>query len=149
MIPAILESKIGSPLGQSQWVPIEQDRINAFADVTEDFQFIHIDEEAAARTPFGGTIAHGYLILSMTPKLIYPMLTFLMESGTMLNYGSDKLRFMTPVRSGKSVRASLTLNAVEPKGPGFLMTMELTIEVEGSEKPAIVCELLSMYVPND
>jgi acyl dehydratase len=131
----------------SDWVTMDQDRINAFADCTEDHQFIHIDEEKAAQTPFGGTIAHGFLTLSMLPKLsegqgVVP------ENVVMgINYGSNKVRFLAPVRAGKRIRAHSELMKVDQKDDHrFLLTSSVTIEIEGEETPALVAETLTMIV---
>ena len=142
-----LASKVGTKIGPGEWVTIEQDRINTFADCTEDHQFIHIDEEKAAQTPFGGTIAHGFLTLSMLVKMcegdgIVP------ENVVMgINYGFNKIRFLAPVRAGKRVRAHRELVAVEEKeGNRFLITQAVSVEIEGEETPALVAEWLSMVV---
>ena len=142
-----LASKVGSQIGPGEWVTIGQERINTFADCTEDHQFIHIDEEKAAQTPFGGTIAHGFLTLSMLVKMcegdgIVP------ENVVMgINYGFNKIRFLAPVRAGKRVRAHRELVSVEEKdGNRFLMTQSVSVEIEGEETPALVAEWLSMVV---
>jgi acyl dehydratase len=131
----------------SDWVTLDQARINAFADCTEDHQFIHLDEEKAAQTPFGGTIAHGFLTLSMLPKLsegqgVVP------ENVVMgINYGSNKVRFLAPVRAGKRVRSHTELVNVDQKDANrFLLTSSVTIEIEGEETPALVAETLTMLV---
>lgn len=131
----------------SDWVTMDQGRINAFADCTEDHQFIHIDEENAAKTPFGGTIAHGFLTLSMLPKLsegqgVVP------ENVVMgINYGSNKVRFLAPVRAGKRIRSHSELITVDQKDDNrFLLTSSVTIEIEGEETPALVAETLTMLV---
>jgi acyl dehydratase len=131
----------------SDWVTMDQGRINAFADCTEDHQFIHIDEENAAKTPFGGTIAHGFLTLSMLPKLsegqgVVP------ENVVMgINYGSNKVRFLAPVRAGKRIRSHSELIKVDQKDDNrFLLTSSVTIEIEGEETPALVAETLTMLV---
>ena len=130
-----------------EWIAIEQDRINQFADCTEDHQFIHIDEEKAAQTPFGGTIAHGFLTLSMLVKMtegegVIP------ENVVMgINYGFDKVRFLAPVRAGKRVRAHRELLSVDQKDDNrFLLKHAVTVEIEGEETPALVAEWLGMMV---
>jgi acyl dehydratase len=142
-----LAGKVGSKIGPGEWVTIEQDRINNFADCTEDHQFIHLDEEKAAQTPFGGTIAHGFLTLSMLVKMcegdgIVP------ENVVMgINYGFNKIRFLAPVRAGKRVRAHRELVGVEAKDANrFLITQSVSVEIEGEETPALVAEWLSMVV---
>ena len=129
------------------WVTLGQERINQFAECTEDFQFIHLDEEKAAKTPFGGTIAHGFLTLSMLVKLCEDI-GFMPEGVLMgINYGFNKVRFLAPVRAGKRVRAHVaTLNVEEKDGGRFLITQEITVEIEGEDTPALVAEWLSMVV---
>lgn len=137
----------GTKFDPGAWVTLDQERINAFADCTEDHQFIHLDEEKAAQTPFGGTIAHGFLTLSMLVKMCE-------ESGVMpenilmgINYGFNKVRFLAPVRAGKRVRAHVELLNVEQKEGGrFLVTQGISVEIEGEETPALVAEWLSMVV---
>jgi acyl dehydratase len=131
----------------SDWITMDQGRINAFADCTEDHQFIHLDEEKAAKTPFGGTIAHGFLTLSMLPKLsegtgVVP------ENVVMgINYGLNKVRFLNPVRAGKRIRAHSELINVDRKDDNrFLLTSTVTVEIEGVETPALVAESLAMIV---
>ncbi len=142
----LLEQK-GTRYEPGPWVTIDQKRINAFADCTEDFQFIHIDEEKAAQTPFGGTIAHGFLTLSMLVKMCEDD-GILPENVVMgINYGFNKVRFLAPVRAGKRVRAHVELQDVEQKDDSrFLMTQAISVEIEGEETPALVAEWLSMVV---
>lgn len=142
-----LEGLIGTELGPSEWLTIDQDRINRFADATNDHQFIHIDAEAAAATPFGSTIAHGFLTLSLISS-------FLAEIGVgpdgmvmAINYGSDKVRFLQPVKVDQRVRARATLDAVTEKHPGqWLLKKSLTIDIDGVDTPALVAEILSLFV---
>ncbi len=140
----LLASK-GKDLGHSDWFQIDQDRINAFADATLDHQFIHIDPDAAAKTPFGGTIAHGFLTLSMLPYLMKD-LTIIPENVMMgVNYGFNSLRFLTPVAVNSKIRAAATIKDVVEKNPGqFLVTYTVSIEIEGAGKPALVAEWLAM-----
>ncbi|PHS23736.1 MAG: hypothetical protein COA85_09235 [Robiginitomaculum sp.] len=135
----------GKDLGHSDWFEINQERINAFADATLDHQFIHVDPEAAAKTPFGGTIAHGFLTLSMLPYLMKD-LTIIPENVMMgVNYGFNSLRFINPVAVNSKIRAAATIKEVIEKKPGqFLVTYSVTIEIEGAEKPALVAEWLGM-----
>lgn len=131
----------------SDWVTLDQDRINTFADCTEDHQFIHLDEEKAAQTPFGGTIAHGFLTLSMLSKMIEG--NGIVPEGIMMgiNYGFDKVRFLAPVRAGKRVRAHVEVTNVDRKDDNrFLIKQSITVEIEGEETPALVAEWLSMVV---
>ena len=142
-----LLTMVGTNLGTSEWFTIDQDRINAFADTTIDHQFIHVDEEQAAKTPLGGTIAHGYLTLSLLPGLTAGLTPVPENLSMMFNYGLDRLRFITPVRSGSSVRAHAKLVAVTDKGPGqMLIKTEVTVEIEGEDKPALVAETLTMAI---
>ena len=142
-----LKDYIDQPLGTSEWVTIDQDRINAFADVTLDHQFIHVDVEQAKATPFGTTIAHGYLSLSLVSH-------FLGECGVLpegtvmaINYGSDKVRFLQPVAVNSKVRGHGKLLEVGEKSPGqYLVKTGISVEIEGKEKPALVAEILSMFI---
>ena len=138
---------IGTKFEPGEWIEIGQDRINTFADCTEDHQFIHVDEEAAKNTPFGGTIAHGFLTLSLLAKMaegngVVP------ENIVMgINYGFDKVRFLAPVRAGKRVRALSEVSNIQQKDDNrFLTTQTVTVEIEGEETPALVCEWLTMVV---
>ena len=128
-------------LGSSSWHTIDQRHIDLFADATGDHQWIHVDHEAAARGPFGGTIAHGYLSLSMLPMLLAEVLR--VEGARMgLNYGIDKVRFTSPVPSGSEVRLHAKLLTGEPRGEGVLYKVGVQVEIKGTEKPALVGELL-------
>jgi acyl dehydratase len=136
----------GRELEPSAWMEITQDRINQFADATDDHQFIHVDPEQAAKTPFGGTIAHGFLTLSMMVTLnsdtaLHP------EGMTMaVNYGSNKVRFMAPVPVGSRIRSTQKIVKVDEKGNRtFLVTTAVSIEIEGSPKPAMMAEVLTLY----
>ena len=138
---------IGKERPPSDWLKIDQDRVNAFADATLDHQFIHLDEEKAAQTPFGGTIAHGFLSLSLLPY--FGGQCGIAPTGTVMaiNYGSDKVRFLQPVRVGSRVRCHQVLNEATEKNPGqWLFKATATIEIEGTDKPALIAETLSMYV---
>ena len=138
---------VGTKLEPGEWISLEQDRINTFADCTDDHQFIHIDEEAAKNTPFGGTIAHGFLTLSMLSKLVEGN-GIIPENVVMgLNYGFDKVRFLAPVRAGKRVRAHQEVAAVDQKDDNrFLVKQAITVEIEGEETPALIAEWLTMVV---
>ncbi|MEM1142322.1 MAG: MaoC family dehydratase [Pseudomonadota bacterium] len=142
-----LAEHVGTTYPPGDWVTLDQGRINSFADCTEDHQFIHIDEEKAAATPFGGTIAHGFLTLSMLPKLMEGN-TLVPEGLVMgINYGSDKVRFLAPVRAGKRVRAHCQLVDVQQKDDNrFLFKTQVNVEIEGEETPALVAESLTMFV---
>ena len=140
-----LQATIGADLGVSDWIKIEQDRVNQFADVTEDHQFIHVNPEAAKMTPFGGTIAHGFLTLSLLAKFAEQG-SIVVEGVKMgVNYGFEKVRFLAPVKVGKRVRGHFKLKAAEEKRPGqHLLTYEVTVEIEGEEKPALIADWLGM-----
>src|SRR3954468_5457677 len=140
--PEELKSKIGEELGVSDWHEVTQEAINAFAEATEDFQWIHVDEDRAKETPFGGTIAHGLYTLSLGPKFSYSM--FSLEGFTFgLNYGYDKVRFPAPVPVGSRVRMRATLAKADQVAGGPQFTITQTFEVEGSDKPACVAESLA------
>ena len=136
---------IGTDLGASDWLLVDQSRVEAFAETTEDRQFIHVDPVAAAATPFGGTIAHGFLSLSLLAVLM-PEGAIVLEGIKMgVNYGFERIRFLAPVRTGRRIRARHTLLAVEDKGGGrYLLRTEVTVEIEDEEKPALIAEWLTM-----
>ena len=142
-----LTTRIGETLGASRWYEIGQPRIDTFADVTEDWQFIHLDAaRAAAETPFGGTVAHGYLTLSMLSTMAYDVLTPPEGMRTSLNSGFDRLRFLAPVPAGSRLRAVFVLTGAEEKGPGrLLLHLGVTIEIEHHDTPAVVADWLVMY----
>ena len=140
-----IKASVGSEVGVSDWILVDQARIDAFADVTEDPQFIHIDPEAAARTPFGGTIAHGFLTLSLPSRLAADA-TLRPEGAKMgVNYGFEKVRFLAPVRSGKRVRGRFTLASLEEKRPGqWQFVHSITVEIEGEDKPALIADWIGL-----
>ena len=143
--PEQLKDYIGKETGISDWALIDQNRINIFADVTEDHQFIHVNPAAAAKTPFGGTVAHGFLTLSMLSH--FAKTTVLVLEGVKMgvNYGFDKVRFMAPVKSGKRVRGHFTLMSADEKAPGqWQFKYAVKVEIEGEGKPALMAEWLSM-----
>ena len=143
--PDDMENMAGTRLPSSEWMTVEQDRINTFADCTEDHQFIHIDEEAAAKTPFGGTIAHGFLTLSLLTKLSSENSIGVKGVVMGVNYGIDKLRFLAPVRAGKRIRAHTEVMSVDRKDANrFLVKTAVTVEIEGEETPALYAEWLGM-----
>jgi acyl dehydratase len=136
---------VGTEIGVSRWFKLDQARINNFADVTEDWQYIHIDPEKAAATPFGGTIAHGFLTLSMMAAMAYDGLPSITGRVMGVNYGFDKIRFMAPVPAGSNVRARFKLLAVTERKPREFQTRsEVTVEIEGAKKPAIIAEWLGL-----
>jgi acyl dehydratase len=136
----------GQELGVSSWQLIDQDRINAFADCTGDHQWIHVDVERAKREgPFGGTIAHGYLTLSMLAPLQQEIGVIPEDAGQAINYGLDKLRFVTPVKAGSRIRMRVRLLSIEDRGKGrLLLRTENTFEIEGEDKPALTAESLAL-----
>jgi acyl dehydratase len=138
-------SKIGSVIGTSDWIQIDQEMINKFADATGDHQFIHVDIERAKTTPFGQTIAHGFLTLSLLPIMSAKADLPRFDNVKMgVNYGSDKLRFLAPVKSGKRVRGHFKLVSLDEKRPGQWQSMqEVTVEIEGEDKPALICGWIS------
>lgn len=142
---ADLEAAVGKELGPSDWFPIEQDRVDGFADVTEDHQWIHVDTEKAANGPFGATIAHGFLSLSLVPYFVSQLRRI--EGAKMgVNYGLDRVRFPSPVRAGSRIRARTIVKTVDRIDEDSVqLVMRTTIEVEGSEKPGCVADLVSRY----
>jgi acyl dehydratase len=135
----------GESLGVSKWHAITQDQVNAFADATGDHQWIHVDVDRAAGGPFGGTIAHGYLTLSLLPVL--QMEIFSIEGLTMgINYGLDRVRFPSPVPVGSSIRGEATLTDVRETPLGWLASVRVRIEVEGQQKAACIADTLGLYV---
>ena len=142
---ADIRSKIGTEIGVSDWILVDQTRIQAFADATEDQQFIHVDPVAAAATPFGGTIAHGFLSLSLLSRMAADVMLVPDTLSMAVNYGLDRVRFTAPVRSGKRVRGQFTLDGVEEKAPGQLITRHtVTVEIEGETKPALTAQWLGL-----
>ncbi|QTC87602.1 MaoC family dehydratase [Brevundimonas pondensis] len=147
--PSDLPSLVGQEVGLSRWITIDQARIDAFARITEDEQFIHVDPERAKSTPFGGTIAHGFLTLSLASAMSYDAVAPLDGVVMGVNYGFDKLRFLAPVPAGSNIRGRFTLLSAEDKGGGrWLLKHELTVEIEGADKPALIAEWLSMQMVN-
>ena len=138
---------VGKQLEPSPWLEITQERVNQFADATNDHQFIHIDPEKAAQTPFGGPIAHGFLSLSLLSYL-NEQSAIVPENTVMgINYGSDKVRYLAPVRVGKRIRSQQTVLEVTEKKPGhWLFKNAVTVEIEGEETPALIAEILSMMI---
>lgn len=146
--PDRITDHIGTDLGASAWFTIDQARIDDFAAATLDHQFIHVDPERASATPFGGTIAHGYLTLSLLPYLQTSIDGFLMPRGMKMgmNYGFDKLRFMAPVKVDSRIRARAKLVDATEKKPGqWLLKLAFTVDIEGGEKPALMAEWLLLY----
>lgn len=145
--PSELQSLVGTEVGLSRWFLVDQAKIDAFADATEDWQFIHVNPELAKQTPFGGTIAHGFLTLSLASAMSYDCVKPLDGVAMGVNYGFDKLRFIAPVPAGSKIRGRFKLLSAEDKGGGrWLIKHELTVEIEGGEKPALIAEWLSMQM---
>ena len=142
------KSKIGTTIGQSEWININQNLINNFANLTMDNQFIHIDQERALKeTPFGSTIAHGFLILSLSTKFFVDVVGEIEGEKMGINYGFNKLRFVSPVKSNDMIRGVFKLNEVERRNQNeILFTHNLTIEIKDVKKPAIVCEWLNLSI---
>jgi acyl dehydratase len=148
MKPADLVNLVGKEIGVSSWITLDQERINEFAHCTQDEQWIHVDVERSAKeSPFGGTVAHAFLSLSMLPKTMYELMAGKVQISASLNYGLDKTRFMSPVRAGQRVRNHVKVLGLEDKGMGrWLLTTENTFEIEGQEKPAIVAVSLAYLI---
>ena len=144
---AELPGLVGKELEPSPWIEITHERVNQFAEATNDHQFIHVDPEKAAQTPFGGPIAHGFLSLSLLSYL-NAQTAVVPENLVMgINYGSDKMRFLQPVPVGSEVRGSATLKEVTEKAPGqLLLKNEFVVQIKGEDKPALVAEILSMFI---
>lgn len=146
--PAELPDYIGKEVGVTDWFQIDQDRINRFAEATEDHQYIHVDTERAAQTPFGATIAHGFLTLSLL-SMFSNIGGGIKLKGTVMgiNYGLDKVRFINPVKVDSNIRARFTLMEASEKQPGrYLLKHGVTVEIEGEDKPALIAEWLGMTV---
>ena len=140
-----IKNAVGREVGVSSWIPIDQARIDAFADATEDRQFIHVDPAAAAQTPFGGTIAHGFLSLSLLSRMGAEAMLVPEGMRMAINYGLDRVRFLAPVRSGSRVRGRFTLDSVEEKAAGqVLLRHTVTVEIEGEDKPALSAVWLAL-----
>ena len=143
-----LNARIGQEVGVSNWIAVDQAMINQFAETTHDDQWIHIDPDRAARdTPFGGTIAHGFLTLSLASRFAYDCFPMLPGQTMGINYGFDRLRFLSPVRPGNRLRGRFTLTEVRLRKPTELMRRtEMTIEIEGQDTPALVADWLGLTV---
>jgi acyl dehydratase len=139
---------VGRPLGVTDWVAIDQTRIDQFAECTDDHQWIHVDVERATReSAFGSTVAHGYLTLALLARFAYEVGLVPADAGQAFNYGLDRVRFMTPVKAGARIRDRITLLTADAKGPGrVLVKAQHTIEIEGEDRPAMVAEALAMLV---
>ena len=145
--PDEMRSRIGEEVGASSWLTVDQPRIDAFAEATEDHQFIHVDPAAAAQTPFGGTIAHGFLSLSLLSRMGAEAMLLPDGLKMAINYGFDRIRFLAPVKSGKRVRGRFVLDSVEEKAPGQLLVRhKVTVEIEGEDKPALTADWLGLML---
>jgi acyl dehydratase len=140
-----IRGRVGSEIGTSDWIEISQQAIDTFADVTDDHQFIHVDPEAAAQTPFGGTVAHGFLTLSLLSRMAADVMLRPETVKMGVNYGFEKVRFIAPVRSGKRVRGRFVLSGFEEKGPGrYQFVHAVTVEIDGEDKPALQADWIGM-----
>ncbi len=145
--PLDMEASVGQRLGESEWLLIDQARINLFADATGDHQWIHVDPERAKTGPFGTTIAHGYLTMSLV-NMFLPQIIDVQGISMGVNYGADKMRFPSPVKVNSRVRGVGELIAVEHVKGGIQSTVRVTVEIEGSDRPACVVDTISRYYPN-
>ena len=142
-----IRARIGTEIGVSEWITVDQARINAFAEATEDRQFIHIDPDAAAKTMFGGTIAHGFLSLSLLSRMAYDVMLVPDNVNMAVNYGFDNVRFLAPVPAGSRVRGRFTLDDIEERAPGQLLTHHnVVVEIDGTEKPALTADWLGLLI---
>jgi acyl dehydratase len=140
-----IHAKVGRPVGTSDWILVGQDRIDQVADATEDHQFIHVDPAAAAAAGFGGTIAHGFLSLSLLSRMAADVMLIPDTAKMALNYGLDRVRFLAPVKAGKRVRGHFTLDGVDEKAPGQLLIRQtVTVEIEDEDKPALTAQWLGL-----
>lgn len=144
--PAALTDAVGRT-ATGDWFPIDQGRVQAFADATEDRQWIHLDAERAAAGPFGSTIAHGYLTLSLLPRLTRGLLS-VAGTAMVVNYGLDKVRFLQPVTVGSRVRAVTEVVSAQAGANGYRVGLRTTVEIEGASKPALVAETIGLFVPD-
>jgi acyl dehydratase len=140
-----IRGRIGTEIGVSSWLTIDQARIDAFADATEDRQFIHVDPEAASSTPFGGTVAHGFLSLSMLSRMAADAMLVPDSMKMAVNYGFDRILFIAPVRAGKRIRGRFVLDSIDEKAAGqLLLRHSVTVEIEGVDKPALTAQWLGL-----
>ncbi|AWN16879.1 MaoC family dehydratase [Salinisphaera sp. LB1] len=144
---AALQARVGTELGTSDWLTVDQSRIDRFADATDDHQWIHVDVERATReSPFGGPVAHGFLTLALLPRLVGEVFT-VRGVGTRVNYGLNTLRFINPVPAGARIRARVRLSDVIARGPGaFRVGCHVTVEIENHDRPACIAETLTLYI---
>jgi acyl dehydratase len=144
---AEITARIGTEIGTSDWITLDQPRIDAFAEVTEDRQYIHVDPEAAAQSAFGGTVAHGFLTLSLLSRFAADVMLVPPELKMAVNYGFNNIRFLAPVPVGAKVRGIFRLTNIEEKGPGkLLMHHNVMVDIDVTEKPALTADWLGMLV---
>jgi len=143
--PGLLLESVGERLGTSDWLLVDQERIDRFAEATGDHQWIHVDPEKAAAGPFGATIAHGYLTLALTNKFM-PEIMRVDGASMGINYGVNKVRFLQPVKVGSRVRGSASVTACDEIRGGVQVVITITVEIEGSDRPACVCESVSRFM---
>ena len=141
-----LKTAVGQVLGESPWMTVSQEMIDRFAEATGDFQWIHVDRERAKASAFGATIAHGFLTLSLVPRLL-DQVYHVGKVAARLNYGCNKVRFTQPVPSGSRIRAQIRLADVEDTAKGVRITSEATVTLEGSDRPACIAELVAVVLP--
>lgn len=143
--PEAILTRVGTEVGVSDWLLVDQTMIDRFAELTGDRQFIHVDPVRAAYTPFGGTIAHGFLVLSLLGGMVM-VVDIAMAGATMgVNYGFDRIRFVAPVRSGRRIRGRFTLRSMEERSPGrWMSTIDATVEIEGETKPALTAQWVTL-----
>src|SRR6476661_10900955 len=140
-----IRARVGQEIGVSSWLTVDQARIDAFAEATEDRQYIHTDPDAAAKTPFGGTIAHGFLTLSLLSRMAAEAMLIPDGVRMAVNYGFDRVRFLAPVKSGRRVRGRFTLDSIDEKAPGqWLLRHTVTVEIEGEDKPALTAAWIGL-----
>ena len=146
--PSEVRTAVGKEVCVTDWVTVDQQRIDKFAEATGDFQWIHVDVERATReSPFGGPVAHGYLTLSLVAAMVMELGVIPPDAATALNYGLDKVRFMAPVKAGARVRLRASLAAAEPRSGGqMLLKLQCMLEIEGEAKPALVADVLCMLI---
>jgi acyl dehydratase len=144
-----IKTLIGQEVGCSQWLPVSQDMVDRFADLTGDHQFIHVDPARAKASPFGGTIAHGFLTLSLIGGMVH-VVDIAMAGAVMgVNYGLDKIRFLTPVKTGSRIRGRFVLRSMVERAAGqWMATMEVVVEIEGSDRPAMIADWLTLTIVN-
>ena len=141
-----LQALVGKELGVSGWHHVGQARVSEFAEVTEDFQFIHVDPDKAADTPFGGTVAHGFLVVSLLSVMFYEAVGQIDDAAMSTNYGFDSLRFLTPVRTGSRIRGRFVLDEFSERKPGqWKLSLKTIVEIENQDRPALVADWVVLF----